>query len=122
MGHDPLACRRCGRTWVEFRPKRRVCRDCEREESRKRVFELIRGITHEERDKLLEAQDNKCAACGAEEPGSTKGWHVDHCHTTDKIRGVLCASCNIAIGQAGDSPERLRQMATYLEEQRWNLP
>ncbi len=85
------------------------------------MFELIRGITHEQRDQLLKEQGNKCACCGTKDPGSVKGWHVDHCHKTDKIRGVLCATCNIALGHAGDSIEKLKQMITYLEEQRWNL-
>ena len=41
--------------------------------------------------------------------------HLDHCHTTGKIRGGLCHQCNTALGHMADSPIRLRKAAQYLE-------
>jgi hypothetical protein len=76
----------------------------------------LRGISVEERDRLLFEQGNVCAACGSDEPGSVKGWHVDHSHRTDAIRGVLCATCNIALGQVGDSIVRLQRLIDYLRK------
>ena len=52
-----------------------------------------------------------CAVCRSEED-----LHVDHCHTTGRVRGILCARCNHALGHAADSPERLRLLASYLED------
>lgn len=108
-------CRKCGETGKETRIKRRVCRDCERLASAANAFKNIRGITYEQRDAMLEAQGGKCKACNTSEAGSVKGWHVDHCHRTLKIRGVLCATCNIALGQVDDSVDRLYQLIAYLQ-------
>jgi hypothetical protein len=71
------------------------------------------GITLEERTKRIEEQGG-CATCGVLDPGS-RGWHVDHCHKTGKVRGILCAQCNIALGNVKDSPETLRRLAAYIE-------
>lgn len=56
----------------------------------------------------------KCEACGKEQskPGEM---HVDHCHTTGQVRGVLCFNCNAALGHLGDSVDRLHALVTYLE-------
>ena len=51
----------------------------------------------------------KCAVCQ-----STKKLHVDHDHTTGAIRGVLCQSCNMALGMAKDDPIILRGLIDYL--------
>jgi hypothetical protein len=42
----------------------------------------------------------------------------DHCHATGVTRGWICLHCNLALGHASDSPERLRAMANYLEASR----
>lgn len=71
------------------------------------------GLTKEELDLLL-AQHAVCAICRSEDWGS-KGPQVDHCHTTGKVRGILCINCNNGLGRFGDDPERLRRAAAYLE-------
>jgi hypothetical protein len=42
-------------------------------------------------------------------------FHVDHCHETGKIRGLLCHSCNTGIGKLGDNLEGLQKAVSYLE-------
>ncbi|MGW1890896.1 endonuclease domain-containing protein [Streptomyces sp. NPDC002004] len=45
--------------------------------------------------------------------------HVDHCHTTGRVPGVLCFNCNSAIGKLGDDPDAVRRAAAYLEGNSW---
>lgn len=74
------------------------------------------GITIEERDALLTAQGGGCAVCGAREPAQQRDWHVDHCHTSKCVRGILCHHCNTMLGLARDNPSILAQAITYLEK------
>jgi hypothetical protein len=85
------------------------------------------GVTLEERDEMLKQQGGKCAnrKCGATDPGryQSKGregrprdWHVDHCHKTNKIRGVLCPNCNLALGFVQDDTDRLQGLIEYLQK------
>lgn len=94
--------------------RRNKCRDCEREASRRNTYKYIRGVSVEERDAILKSQGYKCACCGTSDPGGKKGWHLDHCHTSNKIRSVLCATCNIALGMVNDSIEKLNLLIQYL--------
>lgn len=56
-----------------------------------------------------------CAICNAAKPGGNKGWHVDHCHTTGVVRGILCQRCNLMLGIAKDRPEVLLEAASYIQ-------
>lgn len=73
------------------------------------------GITVVEWEAMFSRQDQKCAACGTLDPGPRGVWHTDHCHTSGKVRGILCRTCNQALGMASDSPSVLRSLADYLE-------
>lgn len=66
---------------------------------------------------LYEQQDGRCEGCsGPLLPGPTT--HVDHDHTTGKVRGLLCKTCNMGMGLLKDSPDVLRRLAAYLERPR----
>ncbi len=69
-------------------------------------------ITLEEYDEMLERQEGQCKVC-KEIP--TKYLTVDHCHETGRIRGLLCRSCNLALGFLQDSPTRIHNLLLYLE-------
>lgn len=73
------------------------------------------GITVEQFEMRLKEQDGKCLICGATESGLGHKLAVDHNHVTGKIRGILCKSCNIGIGNLKDCPDLLRRAADYLE-------
>lgn len=73
------------------------------------------GISLAERDALLASQGYKCAICSSTTTKWTRDWHVDHCHKTGGIRGILCHLCNMTLGCALDSPSTLRNAADYLE-------
>ncbi len=65
---------------------------------------------------ILENQDYSCGICNT--PFETIGgrkMHLDHCHETEKVRGILCASCNTALGKLGDNAQGLRKALAYLE-------
>lgn len=76
------------------------------------------GISQEDFDAKLSAQNGKCAICQAAEPKGRGHWHLDHCHETKQIRGILCHFCNLLLGMAKDSPERLLTAAKYLKTYR----
>ena len=131
-------CRECGETKPldEFYDKKDMkdgkqshCKSChnarkaawreanpEQDAEHKRRSHLKRkyGITEEQYDAMLEAQDGKCACCGTTEPGGTGTFHVDHCHDSDEIRGLLCKACNIGIGELGDNLDGVWQAMLYL--------
>lgn len=74
------------------------------------------GITLDQRDAMLVAQGNACKTCGSKDPGNKRGWQVDHCHATGKVRGVLCHPCNTGIGLARENIETLRNWISYLRK------
>jgi hypothetical protein len=75
----------------------------------------IYGITQEEYTSLFEKQNSSCAICLRTEPPGY-GWHIDHCHSTKKIRGILCQYCNQALGMFEDKKETLERAIKYLNE------
>ena len=91
------------------------CRECSRKACRRQDLKRRYGITVEQFDSLLEEQGGGCAICGTTEPvGRGNTFHVDHCHDGRHVRGLLCHSCNTAIGLMQDNPERLIEAAAYI--------
>lgn len=65
----------------------------------------------EEYHALLIKQDYVCAICGE----LTK-LHVDHSHVTNKVRGLLCHNCNVAIGHLKDDPDIIKKAYEYINQ------
>jgi hypothetical protein len=75
------------------------------------------GIDADDYEDMLEDQGFACAVCGSPNPKSRDGFfHVDHCHHSNAVRGLLCFPCNIMLGAAFDRPETLRAAAHYVEK------
>lgn len=73
------------------------------------------GITPEQYDAMLASQDGKCAICSSDNPGGRgRYFHVDHDHSTGRIRGLLCHGCNTGIGLLRDDPSILSAALAYL--------
>lgn len=73
------------------------------------------GLTLEDYDRMLAEQNGGCAICATATPGGPGRFHVDHCHNTGRVRGLLCCNCNRGIGALKDDPARLRLAIGYLE-------
>jgi hypothetical protein len=73
------------------------------------------GITLDQKKQIVQSQNNLCAICKIlfENPRTT---HLDHDHTTGKIRGILCQKCNHGIGLFKDSTELLKSAILYLDK------
>jgi hypothetical protein len=72
------------------------------------------GLDQDSYDQLLIDQDGRCAGCRTAEPGA-KGWCIDHCHSSGKVRGLMCNRCNTILGLANEDPAVLRLLADFLE-------
>ncbi len=78
------------------------------------------GVTPERMAEMLTEQDGRCAICRTDSPGGKGDWHVDHCHATNRVRGLLCHRCNLGLGMFRDSAEFLTAAIDYLG--RANVP
>jgi len=83
-------------------------------EDKDRKLKKAFGISYQEYLEMLDAQQGCCAICGTDDTGARKAFAVDHCHETNKIRGLLCSNCNTGIGNLRDSIELLERAIEYL--------
>lgn len=72
------------------------------------------GISIDHYDKMLADQNGVCAICCVRKETRL---HVDHCHKTNKVRGILCSNCNMALGLMKDRPDYLLKAVKYLNVQ-----
>jgi len=74
------------------------------------------NLSYDDYKKMVTEQDNCCAICGAKANESVRGeLHVDHCHSTGIVRGLLCVLCNTVLGKVNDDPRILEKMIDYLK-------
>lgn len=93
------------------------CIDCCKKRSRNNEIKKRYGINQLEYEKMFKSQDGKCKICNTANPGKGKSrMSIDHCHITNKIRGLLCNSCNNGLGIFKDDPDLLIRAAEYLNE------
>lgn len=74
------------------------------------------GLTREEVIDMHEVRNHKCDICGNDSDHRYETLCVDHCHTSGKVRGLLCFSCNTLLGNAKDNVEVLKNAIIYLEK------
>jgi hypothetical protein len=91
-----------------------VCESCLPEYNRDVWYKHKYGVSLLFVERLLDDQANRCASCG--DPLENE-FHLDHCHNTQAIRGILCRHCNIALGHLRDDPRRIVALLRYLEGQ-----
>jgi hypothetical protein len=133
-------CSKCDQTKAvsQFRTRRdrvhpaSICRDCDvlnktvyykrngttteyKRHARQGHLRRKFGLTEEKFLQLLQDQGGKCAICGISPDESTRRFHVDHCHTTGAVRGILCFKCNSGLGSFDDKKGLLRAALSYLD-------
>ena len=73
------------------------------------------GLSLKEYNSLKRKQGDVCAIC--KKPCQKhKRLSVDHCHKTERIRGLLCEACNHGLGKFKDDPKLLMRASLYLTE------
>lgn len=97
------------KAWREANPEKTAYR-------KKRNLLKLYGLTVEEFDRISEEQGHVCRICGlAHKAGSFfDRLVVDHCHTTGKLRGLLCTNCNTAIGLFKESISNMQRAIEYV--------
>jgi hypothetical protein len=70
------------------------------------------GVSIEVLAEMDKKQEGRCAICQRE----YKTPHLDHCHVTGKVRGLLCSACNKGLGFFGDELDHLQAAVNYLKE------
>lgn len=111
-GGNQQYCKPCG----EIRSKE-VLRAGWRRGHRRKKYEKY-GYTEEAYNKMFEKQKGQCDICGKHQTSLSISLAVDHCHNSNKIRGLLCRDCNLMLGFARDRIETLTKAIEYLERKK----
>ena len=82
-------------------------------------LKVTHRITVEEYNKKLKEQKNRCAICNKHKNKFTRNLAVDHCHTTGKIRDLLCGVCNTRLGYYEKSD--INKLKAYIEKHKRKL-
>jgi hypothetical protein len=119
-------CRECDAAYqashaatAEGREMRRMARAKWNDGNHEYFLQYRYGITLADYDRMLVDQAGRCAICGTTDPGGRlKVWSVDHCHNSNKVRGLLCRRCNMGLGYFKDDTDRLLGAVAYLDRHR----
>lgn len=81
-----------------------------------RHYQRLYGVSLEQYGEMFVRQQGRCAICRREHGALPDHGLlvVDHDHSTGKVRGLLCATCNTAIGLLHDDPSAALAAAKYL--------
>ncbi len=74
------------------------------------------NITIDEYENMLTEQNSCCAICKVNQSNLDYNLVVDHCHSSNTVRGLLCRNCNLAIGYFKDNSEFIKNSICYLEK------
>ena len=97
------------------------CKECQYEYITIHRTKYRYGISENELNKIFIEQGGVCAICGLSESqtskyGRMKKLSIDHCHTTNKVRGLLCVACNTGLGGFKDNIDILASAISYLQQ------
>lgn len=89
------------------------------EQIRRHNLKKNHNITIEQYNQMVIDQEQVCALCGNNDPKTkNNNWNIDHNHNTNKIRGLLCMSCNTSLGHYEKLIQRVgnENIVKYLEK------
>lgn len=125
-----MNCKTCNVILEKYKTCKSKCLRCYRKENKKarsntplakakrrrnRVFGKYK-ITMSQYEELSRKQSGKCAICFASPEDIRYGvLCIDHCHRTNKVRGLLCIECNTGLGRFEDKLQILCNAIHYLK-------
>lgn len=108
---DPETRRRYHKKWREDNPEKyRECAERWRKANEGKRRAERYGMTVEQMHQLFEDANHSCQICGVKKDRM----HIDHCHETGAVRGLLCSGCNTSIGRLGDRSDLVMRAVEYL--------
>ncbi len=130
VDNEGRECVTCGvyKKWADFNTARKettghrsTCKECiakKRCRKKQKDKDLRRnyGISLTEYNQMLDDQHHGCKICGKDKQQNGRDLAVDHCHSTGKVRGLLCNNCNRALGYFEDDQNRMRLAMQYLDD------
>lgn len=110
--------RAINRRWAANNPEKRAAcsaswRARNTDYRRERYLWSSYGLSEDDRTRIIAEQGGVCPITGDPITGTRDG-HVDHCHKTGKIRGILSPRANVSLGNFRDDPELFERAAAYL--------
>ena len=95
-----------------------ACRDCLRPITRKFNLKSKYNLEVEEYNALLDKSQGRCQCCNKtlepDSPSPNNRPVIDHCHTTGRVRGILCNHCNRLVGYLGEDSAYALQLVEYI--------
>lgn len=114
-GGKNMWCKQCRTAYHKSRKK-----ENDAELAKDQHLNLQYNTNLDEYMEMLIEQKGLCVICSQPETvimnGEVKDLAVDHCHETGKIRGLLCNSCNDALGHLFEDPRRIKSLMKYVKE------
>jgi Recombination endonuclease VII len=117
--NEVRVCKHCKKTYKIINPAQVYCRICC---PTSRAYDRLKNydISQFEFDALVQKQNNLCALCNKVLiHGGATNLNIDHCHKTNRVRGLLCHCCNMTVGfieSFGNHKDCFTQIGNYLDE------
>ena len=121
-GYDTL-CKECNskrvKQWRQENPHKRAKqqkREGQKDYTRNKFLKYNYGITLDKYNEMFANQQGCCAICNTHQLDLNRRLCVDHCHSSEKVRKLLCGHCNTLLGMAKDNQTILQAAILYLQE------
>lgn len=119
-GKKATYCKPCNRARWHAKPAADKKAWTRRYKERRAAYDLLRlyGLTTKDFEELWAAQAGLCGLCGEPMERTKTGCHVDHDHTTGRVRGLVHGRCNVLLGFVEKNGLSPQSIADYLERHR----